>query len=235
MNRSSDIVEAHSERALVSGLGGLVALAIATLLFIYGGEALRGLAIILGTAGLVGCIYGLYCAMQVRKVVSFDATCTYCKAVNKLAEPVTKDFTCSFCHRLVPVLDGAVLAVSQVRCGYCNELNYYSQKTEVLLCEFCNHDIPIANDSGRIKTSVFAVKEDDRPYELRLVAYTHGAKEEEMITTLQHMLALNRNQVKDILADLPALLLTGIPKKKAEMLGAQIHAHGGTAEYSPIG
>lgn len=235
MKRSSDIVEAHSERALIAGLGGLVALAGATIFLIYGGAAMRGLAIVLLLLGIGGCGYAAYCAMQVRKVESFDVKCCYCNEINKLAEPATKDFTCRACFRLVPVQDGKVLPVSQVRCGFCNELAYYSSKTEVLLCESCNHEIPIATESGTVRHSSFAVKDDDRPYELRLIAHPPGAKEEELIPVLQQMLALNRNQVKQILGELPAVLLTGIPKKKAEMLTAQIQAHGGTAEYSPIG
>ncbi|MFX9012007.1 hypothetical protein ABTN18_19845, partial [Acinetobacter baumannii] len=60
-----------------------------------------------------------------------------------------------------------------------------------------------------------------------------GPKTEEMIDCLQHMLALNRNQVKQMFDELPVTLLTGIPKKKAELLSAQISSHGGTADISP--
>ena len=63
-----------------------------------------------------------------------------------LVAPPEEDFPCLRCIRMIPVVDGKPLAVSQVRCGYCNELNFYSDKTEVLLCEKCNHEIPIAFD-----------------------------------------------------------------------------------------
>jgi hypothetical protein len=48
------------------------------------------------------------------------------------------------------------------------------------------------------------------------------------------MLALNRNQVKQMLEELPVTLLTGIPRRKAEMLKAQLTIHDGIAEMVPI-
>jgi hypothetical protein len=48
------------------------------------------------------------------------------------------------------------------------------------------------------------------------------------------MLALNRNQVKQMLDELPVTMLTGITKKKAEMLQAQLSIHDGEAEIRPI-
>lgn len=232
MKRSSDIIEAHSERAMVSGIGGLIALAGAAIFFVYGGGAMKGLAVVLLLAGLGGVGYAIYSASLIRKVEHFDVKCVYCNAVNMLNEPPTKDFTCSSCHRLVPILNGQTVPVHQVRCGFCNELNYYSDKSEVLLCEFCNHEIPIATASGTIRHSVFAVKDDDRLYELKLVG--HGKRDEELIEALQQILALNRNQVKQILSELPVTLLTGIPKKKAEMLTAQLALHDGVAEFTPM-
>ena len=44
------------------------------------------------------------------------------------------------------------------------------------------------------------------------------------------MLAMNRNQVKQMLEEAPVVLLTGIPKKKAELLKAQIEMHHGKAD-----
>ena len=66
-----------------------------------------------------------------------------------------------------------------------------------------------------------------------LISYGH--KTEEVINTLQHMLALNRNQVKAMLEDLPVTLLTGIPRKKAEMLKAQLATHDAAADFRPVG
>ena len=137
---------------------------------------------------------------------------------------------------MIPITDGKVLPVAQVRCGFCNALNYYSDKTELLLCEECNHEIPIATEDGRPAKqmpSFYAVTDDDALYELVLVA--HGYKTEELINALQHMLALNRSQVKQLLGELPAVLLTGINRKKAEMLKAQLSVNDGLAEMRPIG
>jgi hypothetical protein len=123
-----------------------------------------------------------------------------------------------------------------VRCGFCNALNYFSEKTDVLLCEECNHEVPISHEEGHIPkkrlATGFAVEDDDRPYELILVA--HGPKTDDLIQTLQTMLALNRNQVKQMLSELPVTLLTGIPKKKAEMLRAQLSIHEGAADCRPL-
>ena len=220
----------------MSGLGGLVALAFAGILFKFKGEgAMIGLIIVLGILGFAALAYAIYCALQIRKVESVAVACCYCSFENKLTAPPSNDFTCQSCHRLIPVQDGQVLPVYQVRCGYCNELNYYSPKTEVLLCEQCNREVPIAVEEGRERRTLpkgFAVQDDDSLYELVLVA--HGHKTEELISTLQQMLALNRNQVKQMLEELPVTLLTGITRRKAEMLQAQLHVSDAAAEFRAI-
>jgi 4'-phosphopantetheinyl transferase EntD len=48
------------------------------------------------------------------------------------------------------------------------------------------------------------------------------------------MLALNRNQVKQMLEEVPITLLTGIPRMKAEMLQAQLAAHQAHAQAIPL-
>jgi hypothetical protein len=152
-----------------------------------------------------------------------------------LTETPTADFTCIDCHRLIPIRDGKALSVQSVRCGFCNELNYYSEKTDFLLCESCNHEIPIAHEEGYVPkkhSTAYAVQDDDRLYELVLIA--HGHKTEELVNCLQHMLALNRNQVKQMLTELPVTLLTGIPKKKAELLKAQLTSHEAAADMKPL-
>ncbi len=55
-----------------------------------------------------------------------------------------------------------------------------------------------------------------------------------MIQALQHMLALNRNQVKNMLNELPVTVLTGITRKKAEMLKAQLSIYEGEVEFHPM-
>ncbi|HWD40710.1 MAG TPA: hypothetical protein VG944_17815 [Fimbriimonas sp.] len=236
--RSSDVVEIHSEKAISYAVGAVFAISVAALLYYYRGST--GMFVPLATIILViglGCLgYAAYCALQIRKVKYVFIDCPYCDGGNALTDAPDEDFLCVECHRLIPIVDGKVLPVEQVRCGYCNALNFYSEKTDVLLCESCNHEIPIAHDEGHIQKKHlaigFAVEEDDRPYELVLLA--HGHKTEDLIQALQQMLALNRNQVKDMLANLPVTLLTGIPKRKAEMLKAQLSIHDAAADCRPL-
>jgi len=234
--RSSDVVETHSEHALAFGLAGVAGMAIGGLLLKYQGDGyLLGLAYVLLGGGALAIIYGIYCALQIRKVQSYDLVCCYCSFTNRLTEPPANDTSCNGCHRMIPIQDGKVLAVSQVRCGFCNELNYYSDKTEVLICEYCDHEIPITQEEGKPTKQVprgYAITEDDKLYELVLIA--HGPKTEGLIAALQHMLALNRNQVKQMLHELPVTLLTGITRKKAEMLQAQLSVHEAASDFHPL-
>jgi ribosomal protein L7/L12 len=122
----------------------------------------------------------------------------------------------------------------QVRCGSCNALNFYSEKSEVLLCEECNREISISLDDDRApKRIAYARRDDDKLYELVLLS-NGGHKTEELISALQHMLALNRNQVKQMLDELPVTLLSGIPRMKAEMLQTQLTANDAVAEFKAI-
>jgi phage FluMu protein Com len=226
--RSSDIVEEFSEKAVTYGFSGLVGVAISTLLIAYRGESgmLVPLASIIGFLGVGAVVYAGYNVYLARQVGSIDVSCPFCAVVNKLVSTPEEDFTCAGCHRLIPISGGIPMPVHQVRCGYCNDLNYFSDKTEVLLCESCNHEIPIQLEEGRVSKRIatgYAVREDESLYELVLVA--HGHKTEELISALQHMLALNRNQVKQMLQELPVTLMTGITRKKADMLSAQLHSH----------
>jgi hypothetical protein len=234
--RSSDAVEVHSEKGISFGFVGVAMLALAGLLYAYKGDGYTlGLIWVLAIGGGLSLLYGIYAVSQVRKVAKLDFVCSYCNATNHLTSTPTEDFLCTECNRLIPVKDGKVLPVYQVRCGYCNELNYYSDKSEVLLCEKCNHEIPIANfDSPTSKKipKAFSVQEDSNLYELVLVS--PGNKTEEVIEVLQRMLALNRNQVKNILNDVPAVLLTGLTRRKVEALQAQLAVHDAVAEFNPI-
>ena len=234
VERSTDLVEERSETAVIWG-GGALALFVIGGIFWYfqrdGGALIYfGMLLCLMGAGCGG--YAVYSLMQIRKVPHFDYGCPYCKANNRLAAEPEADFTCVECHRLIPVHDRKVLPVHRVVCGYCREPNYYSDKTIVLLCESCNHEIPISRADGSVAHSKFAVQDDVRTYELQLTGFEHGS--EELITCLQQMLALNRNQVKDMLTSLPVVLLSGIPKKKAEMLSAQLAVHHAASNFRPL-
>ena len=236
--RTSDIVEKHSERAVFFGAGGFLCAGGAFLMLRYGGPSMAGLAwvLVLGALGLFA-VAG-FTIGKVRRVAAFRIACPFCTEIVDMAgNPGDQDVSCPGCHRMIPLREGAVVAVAQVRCGFCNALNYYSDKTDALLCEECNHEIPIQHEEGYVQKKFvrgFAVVEDDALYELVLTGADahHG---EDLVETLQHMLALNRNQVKDIVRDAPVTLLQGIAKMKAEMLKAQISNHGGKAEARAMG
>lgn len=232
--RSSDIVEQYGMKAISAGVGGVVVTLIGIVFWLFRGGLMGPFAIVLILIGLALIGYAVYEAMQIRKVASHVVECVYCHYKNRLTEPPSADFMCGSCYRMIPVLNGRVLPVQQVRCGFCNELNYYNEKTQVLLCESCNHEIPISQgDDMPVKHSVFAVKEDSALYELILVSHD-GHHTEDLIACLQSMLALNRNHVKQMFDTLPVTLLSGIPRMKAEMLQAQLATHGGTAEFKQI-
>jgi len=238
VQRTSDVIEIISERSISFAFGGVVTIAIGWVLFRYrGGGMFTNLAVVLITAGCLAIAYAIWHAFQTRKVTTYDIACPFCEVKNVLVEAPMEDLPCVSCNRMVPIVDGKTIPVDQVRCGFCNELNYYSAKTEVLLCEKCNHEIPIArDDDGAPKKKIpaaFVTIDDEALYEFQLTG--HGKhKEEELIGALQHILALNRNQVKQMLAELPVTVLTGITRKKAEMLKAQLSLYDGEVEFHPM-
>lgn len=193
------------------------------------------LGMVLALIGLALIGYGLFKMNKVRQIDCHPIDCPFCEKTNVLTQKPDHDFRCVHCNRDVPVENGKVLNVYQVRCGFCNTLNYYSDKSTGLICESCDREIPIATDEETHAKKVFeayTVHDDDQPYDLILL---QAPDNEDMVKTLQQMLALNRNQVKDIIDDLPQTLLTGIPKKKAELLTAQIAVHKGKAESKVSG
>lgn len=235
VQRVSDVIELHAERAVYYGFGGVVAIAFAGLLVYYHGQSNMFVPLggIFGFLGVGSICFAGFLGFQTKKVEGKPVVCPICSTANELIGKPDEDFPCVGCNRMIPIREGEPLPVSQVRCGYCNELNYYSDKTEALLCEKCNHEIPIARDDEagpkKMIPKGYAVVDDESLYELVLMG--QGNKEEELIHTLQHMLALNRNQVKQMLTELPVTLLTGITRKKAEMLSAQLSIHDGHAEF----
>lgn len=237
IQKVSDIIEVIAEKSFLVGLAGIGALILSFLVFTYlrAQGVVGGWMLAIAGVGLIG--YAIKNALTIREVTKFDVTCPYCNETNQVTTLPEDDFTCSFCHRLIPILDHKPLPVMQVRCGYCNALNFYSEKTQILLCEECNHEIPIStsDDDTRPKKTLaaaYALVDDENIYELVLVG--KGKKTEDLINTLQHMLALNRNQVKQMLDELPVVLLTGINRRKAEMLQAQLSLHDGVAEFRPV-
>jgi uncharacterized protein YbaR (Trm112 family) len=233
IQRTSDVKEAIGERSIYFFSGGIALLVVGFILMRYGrGSGLGNLAgfVLIGAVGLLG--YGVYIVTQTRKVSSHFIDCPVCTERNELVEkPENQDVTCVACNHLIPIKDGVVLPVMTVRCGFCNSVNYYSEKSEVLICETCNHEIPIFQEDGKPTKQLpkgYAVVDDNSSYELVLVDAGKGS--EELVRTLQSMLALNRNQVKDLLEEVPVTLLQGITKMKADMLAAQLSNHGAKAE-----
>lgn len=235
--RRSDVVETHAVKALSFGLGAVTMLIAAIVLFIYRGQGmLIGLVAVLFIGALVCGTLSVYWGMQIRKVGGYPLTCVYCQATfDLLTKPDHEDVTCPECHRLIPVENGEVLPVAEVRCGFCNALNYYSRKSTYLICEQCDHEIPISVGdelAPRHAPAGYVVIDDNQTYSLRFVGADHAG--EDLVQCLQHMLALNRGQVKQIIAEAPTVLLTGITRKKAELLAAQIATHGGKADFEAV-
>lgn len=226
-----------AEYAIYYGFSGLVICAFAIILLVFRGSGMfvpLGIVMLLIGIPMIG--LSIRYLWRVREVKGVSVTCPICSGVNEILEPPEEDFTCVHCSRLIPIKDGKVLPVQQVRCGFCNELNYYSEKTDALLCENCNHEIPIAGTEDRPRKEIpkaYMVVDDEAMYELVIVG--HGRhKEEELIAALQHMLALNRNQVKQMLEEVPVTVLTGINRKKGDMLKAQLSIYEAEVELKPM-
>lgn len=232
VERSQDVKEVIGMRVGLSVIPGVIALVLGFLMaFMYKGQGSGlGWVLVIGGVGAVG--YGVYQLLQARKVTEYKLICPFCQATNVLTAEPDVDVRCVDCLRMVPIEIGKVLQVFQVRCGYCSHLNYYSEKSTGLICENCDSVIPIATDEAPEAATLldkYTLREDRDPYDLVL---TQGdVKSEKLIAALQHMLALNRNQIKKVLENLPQTLFTGIPKRKAEMLQRELADAGGRSEY----
>ncbi|HXH60783.1 MAG TPA: hypothetical protein VNI20_05435 [Fimbriimonadaceae bacterium] len=234
LDRSSNIKEIRTQRALMAMIPGGIGLFIAIVLFSYHAPSTIGLrwVMLLASVGALG--YGIWQLSLISKITTFDIVCPFCDGKNIFTEQPMDDVRCDHCNREIPIVNGRLLKVFQVRCGYCNALNWYSEKSTGLICEECDRVIPISTEEGQEATAAFTTfsrQDDDAPYNLMLI--DAGPKHEEIIPVLQKMLALNRNQVKDIIDEVPVILLQGIPKKKADLLAAQIGAHDGRAKVAP--
>lgn len=242
--RRSDVIETQWEKSITWAVLGILALIIGILLYFYNDKwfefgSFRGLDI-RGVSypffGL-GAIFLIYSASRVvggKAVKSYLSTCPYCGHDDEFAEEPHSDYICDECGRRVPVQDGKVLDVSGVRCGFCGALNFMSAKTKVLLCEECDREIPLLDEAtGEMRHAAkgFARVDDDALYDLVLVKV--GRDKEPLINSLQHMLAMTRNQVKELLDSLPATLMRGINRRKAEMMRAQIEVNEGETELKP--
>jgi ribosomal protein S27AE len=245
--RRSDVVEVKWQGAFTWGFFGLLSFLIA-LFFLNYGEGWFKFGNYQGLDLTAACwpffvmtpvllITAVHKAFQGTRVASYTATCPYCGHDTEFIEEPKDDFTCGECHRRVPVQDGKVLDITGIRCGFCGALNFMSDKTQVLICEECDREIPLLDaKTGEMRHAAkgFARADDESQYELVLVGIPKDkAAQDSLISTLQHMLAMTRNQVKEMFDSMPAVLLKGINRRKAEMLRAQIEAADGTADLRP--
>ena len=234
-SRTSDVIEIHWENAFVYGLIALGCLGFAGFLYYYQGSGMfLPLAGIIAFIGVANLGYAVYRAVEIRKITSVAYTCPYCSGLNELTAEADTDFTCAECSLLIPIVDGEIIPVEQVRCGYCNALNYYSEKSVFLICVDCNREIPIHVEEGEVRQVASYLVQDDDNSLYELVLTSPGPKTEEVMDCLQKMLALNRPQVKQMVQDAPITLLTGIPKRKAVILQAQLAVHDATADARPL-
>ena len=234
IEKSEERQETHAQNALLAFVPAVVIIVTALVILKYFHEWFAHVGWMFIVGGAVAVVYAVWQFAKSRTVKQIDVACPYCKEVNHLIETPKSEFRCDQCQRMIPAENGMLLQVFEVRCGFCNALNYYHEKSTGLICESCNRVIPISvEDSEEAPTKafeMFSLHDDDDVYDLSLLE--SGAKTEEMIDCLQHMLALNRNQVKQMFDELPVKLLSGVPRKKAELLSAQISSHGGTADVA---
>lgn len=233
IQRSSDVAEIHGEHALEFGIGAVVALVLGGLMIYYQGM-LMVLGFLLVAGGLAAAVYTGICISKAKSVVQHALTCPYCHGKNSFTEKPMSDVTCVECHRLIPIEDGRILRVSQVRCGFCNTLNYYSEKSVGLLCEECDREIPIAvTDPSRQNEAAhaFSYRSDDKHYDVQMISYAHK-NEQQVLAYIQHLLALNRNQVKEMMTSLPCTLLVGVPRMKAELIQKDLARLDAAVDYS---
>lgn len=228
--RSSDLVETYMARALGAGAGGGVVLVLGAIMFAFRGDSGTPLAVVLLLIGAALIVFAAFCVVKSRSVASFKLACPMCGVENGFEAMPTSDVVCRGCHRTIPIDNGKIMPLKQISCGSCNESNWYSDRTKQLLCESCGREIAIAQSTGG---ATYAVPDDARPYELVLIAYEPG--HEDLADALQHLLGVNRAQVRDLLSNLPSVVLTNVPRQKAEMVKNQLMHTGAALEARPVG
>lgn len=229
--RSSDLVETYMARTLGAGALGLVFLALGGVMFANRGDSGTPLAVVLFViaGGLI--LFAAFCLVKSRGVAAFKLNCPMCGATNGFESAPTSDVSCRECHRKIPIENGQVLPLQQVSCGACGESNWYSDHTKSLICEACGREIAIARPDH--SAPMYAVQDDARPYELVLVAYEPG--HDDLADALQRVLGINRAQVRTLLSELPSVILTNVPRQKAEMVRNDLAQTGAALEARPVG
>ena len=229
--RSSDLVETYTARAMGTGALAVVLLALGGVMFAFRGDSGLPLAIVLLVMGAGSLGYALFSLAQTRKVGSHKLDCPMCGATNGFEAAPTSDVICRQCHRTIPIQGGKILPLRQVSCGACQESNWYSERTKSLLCEACGKEIAIAQ--GGSAAQYATTYDDARPYELVLVAFEHAS--DDLVEALQRALGTNRAAVRNLLTDLPSVLITNVPRQKAEILRNELSHLGAMVEARPVG
>ena len=230
--RSSDVVETYVARALGTGALALVLLGTGAVMFFYRGDSGLALAVVLLAIGGLLLAYSLFNLAKTRSVGSFKLVCPMCGVKNGFESMPERNVTCVQCHRTIPIENGKILPLRQISCGACHESNWYSDHTKILICESCGREIAIARP-GQETGSMYAVQDDARPYELVLIAYEPG--HDDLADALQELLGLNRAQIRAILSDLPSVILTNVPRQKAEIVRGELTQTGAALEARPVG
>lgn len=229
--KRSEILEREYSQSLIYGLAGVGALILAFLLLRYSEMfSFLGYLFLLAWLGLWG--YAGWRLYQLRSVPQYPLTCPYCKQETIFAEPPSSDFSCDHCLRRVPVEKGQVLEVFSVRCPHCGSTQQLSARAAVALCEECNHEIVLAR-AERVHLHHFAAT-DDETTPCELVLLSAGRDPEPLIQQLESLLAINRPSAKRILEQLPMVLLSGIPKRKAEILRLHLLEAGAQVELRVV-
>lgn len=229
--RASSIKEQYMTRGLFTVIPSAILIGLGAM-FMYYNPIWTALGWVMIGIGLIILGYGITQFVKAGRVSSVEVRCPFCGNSNSFTEHPYDPVRCEGCQRQIPIVEGQVLRVAEVRCGYCNAINFYSERSIGLLCEQCEREIPISVDDNVFANRSmqdYSRQDDTGTYDLVLI--NGGTKHQEVIEALQHMLALNRNQVKAILEQTPTTLLQGIPKKKAEILTQELQQHGARAEY----
>lgn len=230
--RSSDLVETYMARAFGAGGLAVVVLGAGAVMFVFRGDSGLPLAIVLLAIGFCLLAYAVFCAVASRRVGSFKLECPMCRASNGFEAMPMDDVVCRGCHRKIPIENGKLLPLKQISCGACHESNWYSDHTKILLCEACGREIAINRADGGAMGATYAVQDDARPYELVLIAYEPG--HDDLADALQELLGVNRAQIRTLLTELPSVVLSNVPRQKAEMLKKRLSQYGAALEARPL-
>jgi transposase-like protein len=229
--KRSDAIEKEYTQAVIYGIVGLVALGLTFLFWRYGGMFYSfswGFGLVwLGAWG-----YAAWSYYKTTKVPAHPVECPFCRKATVLIAPPQMDFTCEHCQRRVPIENGRVLEVIAVKCPHCGSMEQVSVKAAAAICEQCQREFPI-RATGRVPAGMPLPQDDPTPYELVLLGVDR-LKEEQAILALERFLDLNRPDVKKLLESVPVVLLTNLPRRKAESHVRELSEQGVKVEAQRI-